>query len=102
MGSIHIHHIEARLLGTQCGISMPAPELANIGLVHSSTLISVPREIWHTCHIHRDLPGVEVCRAGPAYPKLDTGKRAVTVHRLGHHGVVFDVVVVPQGCVWMG
>ena len=63
---------------------MPATELANVGLVHSSTLISVPRKVWYACYIHRDFPSVKVCRSGPAYPELDASKRTVIVDQLGH------------------
>ena len=102
MGGIHVHHVEARLFGTQRRLAIPTSELSYVGLVHSPGLIRVADAVWHTRHIHGHLPGIEIRRVRAAEPQLDPGKRAVTVHRLGHQGMVRDVIPVPQRCVRVG
>ena len=68
VGCIHIHDVKACLFGTQCGISMPAPELANIGPVHRLGLVGVACQVGHAGHIDSSLAGIKVCGAGSTYP----------------------------------
>jgi hypothetical protein len=99
MGRIDVDDVETRLLGALGRFPVPAPELANVRLVHGPGLERIADADRYAGHVHRDLAAVQIARACAAEPELGAGQRAVLVHRLGHQRMRLDVGLVPEAGV---
>src|SRR6185369_8267121 len=97
MRAIEADKVKARLLGALEGIAMPAPEIANVLLVHRPRLHRIIGKgadrqsrgpAWH-------LFGIEVRAIDAGISELDTGKRAILMHRLRHLRQSGDIRIIP-------
>jgi isoquinoline 1-oxidoreductase beta subunit len=71
-------------------------QVADIGLVHRAGLHRVACKVGHAGHIHRHFAGKFVGAARAAMPQLCPCESAMPMHRVRHHPMRADVIIIPQ------
>ncbi len=93
---VDVHDVEARTLGAQRRVAMPATIVADVAQRHRARLLRIAVLQRLMRRRDRDLARVQVrgCRA--VVRELDRRERAVRVHFLAHQRERGNVVIVPE------
>ncbi len=94
---VDVDDVEARALGAQRCVLVPAARLLDVGLVHGAGLIRTADQVGQRGDVERHLARPEVGHARAAQAEFDARQRAFGMDHLGHQRVRANVALVPEG-----
>ena len=102
MPRVHIHDIETRIAGSQCGIAVPAAYVRNVAPGHSTGLCRIVARHWHIRYRQHRQAGITVGYHVPVVHQFNGRQGPVRVDRIDHDRVAVLIFDIPQASLVVG